>query len=140
VEFTADAAPELAALQGRTGVLAIALIDYAGFEPVQRIVAAAVVGESPVDPGLASRIARLSAADGERISVTVGKTIMDDAMDGAVFLDQREVEQKEQMHFEQAIGQLERFVDDKVLVCRRERTSISEKLRAARDKRDEVVG
>jgi hypothetical protein len=65
---------------------------------------------------------------------------MDDALDEAVFLDQREVEKKEQKHFEQAIGQLERFVDDKVLVCRRERASISEKLRSARDRRDEVVG
>jgi hypothetical protein len=140
VELIADATPELAALQGQTGVLAIALIDYAGFEPVQRIVAAAVVGEAPVDPSLASRIARLPAADGPGIGVTVDKAFMDDALDEAVFLDQREVEKKEQKHFEQAIGQLERFVDDKVLVCRRERASISEKLRSARDRRDEVVG
>ena len=65
---------------------------------------------------------------------------LDDALDEAVFVDQREVEQREQKHFEQAIGQLERFVDDKVLVCRRERASIAEKLRSARDRRDEVVG
>ena len=65
---------------------------------------------------------------------------MDDAVDEAVFVDQRDVEKREQKHFEQAIGQLERFVDDKVLVCRRERASISEKLRAARTRRDEVVG
>jgi hypothetical protein len=140
VELIADATPELAALQGQTGVLAIALIDYAGFEPVQRIVAAAVVDEVPVDPSLASRIARLPAADGQGFSVTVDKAFMDDALDEAVFVDQREVERKEQKHFEQAIGQLERFVDDKVLVCRRERASISEKLRSARDRRDEVVG
>ena len=57
-----------------------------------------------------------------------------------MFVDQREVEKREQKHFEQAIGQLERFVDDKVLVCRRERASIAEKLRSARTRRDEVVG
>ena len=34
-----DAAPDLAALAGQTGVLAVALVDYAGFEPVQRLVA-----------------------------------------------------------------------------------------------------
>ncbi len=65
---------------------------------------------------------------------------LDDAVDEAVFVDQRDVEKREQQHFEQAIGQLERFVDDKVLVCRRERASISEKLRSARARRDEVVG
>ena len=58
---------------------------------------------------------------------------LDDAVDEAVFVDQREVEKREQKHFEQAIGQLERFVDDKVLVCRRERASIAEKLRSAQD-------
>ena len=57
-----------------------------------------------------------------------------------MFVDQREVEKREQKHFEQAIGQLERFVDDKVLVCRRERASIAEKLRSARTRRDEIVG
>lgn len=140
VELIADATPEFATLQGQTGVLAIALVDYAGFEPVQRIVAAAVVGEVPVDPLLATRIARLSAIDGQASGVTVDDAFMGDALDEAVFLDQREIEKIEQMHFEQAIGQLERFVEDKILVCRRERASISEKLRFARDRRDEVVG
>ena len=65
---------------------------------------------------------------------------LDDAVDEAVFVDQRQVEEGEQKHFEQAIGQLERFVEDKILVCRRERASIAEKLRAARTRRDEIVG
>jgi Helicase conserved C-terminal domain/SNF2-related domain len=136
----ANAAPELAALAGQTGVLAVALVDYAGFEPVQRVVSAAVVGETALEPSLAEQIARLPAMDRPDVGVTVDQTAMDDALDEAVFLDQRDVEKREQKHFEQAIGQLERFVDDKVLVCRRERTSISEKLRAARERRDQVVG
>ena len=65
---------------------------------------------------------------------------IDDAVDEAVFVDQHEVEKREQKHFEQAIGQLERFVDDKVLVCRRERASLAEKLGSAKARRDTVVG
>jgi len=65
---------------------------------------------------------------------------LDDAVDEAIFVDQRQVEEGEQKHFEQAIGQLERFVEDKILVCRRERASITEKLRSARARRDEIVG
>jgi hypothetical protein len=61
-------------------------------------------------------------------------------VDEAVFNDQREIEAGEQKHFEQAIGQLERFVQDKVLVCRRERASIAQKLRMAKARRDGVVG
>lgn len=116
------------------------LVDYAGFEPVQRLVSAAVVGESPIDPSLAARTARLHTTGEQNLSASVDQTWVDDALDEAVFVDQREVEKREQKHFEQAIGQLERFVDDKVLVSRRERASISEKLRSAWDRRDEVVG
>ncbi len=141
VEFVADETTlESAAINGLTGVLAISLVDYAGFEPVQRIVAAAVVGDRPVDPGLATRIAQLPATDGPELPAGADRATIDDAVDEAAFVDQREVEKKEQAHFEQAIGQLERFVEDKVLVCRRERASLSDKLRSARDRRDEVVG
>jgi hypothetical protein len=140
LKLSADSSPDVAALAGQAGVLAVALVDYAGFEPVQRLVSAAVVGESPIDPSLAARIARLQATGGEHLSVSVDQTWVDDALDEAVFVDQREVEKSEQKHFEQAIGQLERFVADKVLVSRRERASIFEKLRSARNRRDEVVG
>jgi hypothetical protein len=139
-----DTSPDLAALAGRTGVLGVVLADYGGFEPVQRVIAAAVVDGAPIDPSLAARISRLPAADGPSIEVDVDPVLFerafDDALDEAVFVDQHEIETSEQKHFEQALGQLERFVEDKVLVCRRERAGIAEKLRAARARRDEVVG
>ena len=135
-----DAPPDLAALADQTGVLGVVLVDYGGFEPVQRLIAAAVVDGAPIDPSLAARISRLPAAEGPPFEVLVDPPWLDDALDEAVFLDQQDVETSEQRHFEQALGQLERFVEDKVLVCRRERAGLAEKLRAARTRRDEVVG
>ena len=99
-----------------------------------------MVGGAPIDPSLAAKIVRLQATDGPVFKAPVDAQWLDDAVDEAVFVDQREVEEGEQKHFEQAIGQLERFVEDKILVCRRERASIAEKLRAARARRDEIVG
>jgi hypothetical protein len=131
---------ELAALVGKTGVLSVVLVDYLGFEPVQRLVAAAVVGGSPIDPSLAAKLVRLKATDRTLFKVEAQAQWLDDAVDEAVFVDQRQVEEGEQRHFEQALGQLERFVEDKILVCRRERASIAEKLRSARARRDEIVG
>ncbi len=116
------------------------MVDYSGFEPVQRLVPAAVVDGAPIDPGLAAQLLRLEATDGPTPNASVDTQWLDDAVDEAVFVDQRQVEEEEQKHFEQAIGQLERFVEDKILVCRRERASIAEKLRAARTRRDEIVG
>ncbi len=45
-----DATPDLAAMAGKVGVLAVALVDYAGFEPVQRLIAGGVVAGVPIDP------------------------------------------------------------------------------------------
>ncbi|MES1210959.1 MAG: hypothetical protein ABUL63_01365, partial [Acidobacteriota bacterium] len=65
---------------------------------------------------------------------------LDDALDEAVFVDQQEIEVSEQTHFERALGQLERYVEDKVLLSRQELAGIVEALRAARTRRDQVVG
>ena len=140
LQLPPDSSPELAALAGKVGLLCVVLVDYLGFEPVQRLVAAAVVGGTPIDPSLAAKLMRLQATDSPVFKVPVEAQWLDDAVDEAVFVDQRQVEEGEQKHFEEAIGQLERFVEDKILVCRRERASIAEKLRAARARRDEIVG
>jgi hypothetical protein len=87
-----------------------------------------------------AKIVRLQATDGPVFQAPLDAQWIDDAVDEAVFVDQRQVEEGEQKHFEQAIGQLERFVEDKILVCRRERASIVEKLRSLRARRDEIVG
>ena len=142
----AATAPDLAGLLGKRGTLCVSLVDYGGFEPVQRIVAAAVVDGSPIDPLLAAQLIYLQAGesaagdDDAAVDADMDSQSLDDAVDEAVFVDQRVVEKGEQQHFEQAIGQLERFVEDKILVCRRERTSIAEKLKSARERRDEIVG
>ena len=134
------ASAELATLTGKQGQLCVLLVDYAGFEPVQSLVAAAVVDGIPIDPSLAAQILRLPAGEGPAVKSMVDAQSLDDAVDEAVFVDQRRIEEGENHHFERAIGQLERYVEDKVLVSRRERASIREKLRSARARRDEVVG
>ena len=64
----------------------------------------------PIDPSLAASISRLPAVDGQTFDVIVDPPWLDDAIDEAAFVDQREVEKSEQRHFEQALSQLERFV------------------------------
>ena len=140
LHFPKTSSPELLAVAGKAGVIRVVMVDYAGFEPVQRLVAAAVVNGTPIDPSLAAQLIRLKATDAPPPNGLVDTQWLDDAVEEAVFVDQRDVEKGEEKHFEQAIGQLERFVEDKILVCRRERASIAEKLRAARTRRDEVVG
>ena len=136
----ADAGAELVGLAGSTGVLAVARIDYGGFEPVQRLVSAAIVGGAPLDPVVANRLSRLRARECPLKNVQFDAQLLADVMDEAIFVDQQQVEEAEQKHFERAIGQLERFVEDKVLVCRRERAAIAGKVEAAKVRRDSIVG
>jgi hypothetical protein len=140
LRLPAEAPPELAALAGKTGVLGVVLVDYGGFEPVQRLVAAAVVDGDPLDPGLAGSLRRLPAVDGPPFEAAVAPAALDDALGEAVFVDQQEIERGEQEHFEQALGQLERYAEDKILLSRRELTGVIGKLRAARERRDQTVG
>lgn len=132
--------PALASLAGGVGVLRVALADYNGFEPVQRLVAAAVIDGSPIDPLVAGSLIQLRATDASVPKPTLDQQLVNDALDEAVFVDQRDIEKIEQKHFEQAIRQLERFVEDKILVLRRERAATSEKLRFAKERRDQIVG
>jgi hypothetical protein len=140
LHLSAGSSAELAAMAGKAGHICVALVDYPGFEPVQRLVAAAVVDGTPIDPLLAAELLRLQASDGRDFNIPVEAQSLDDAVDEAVFVDQRQVEESEQKHFEEVVGQLERFVEDKILVCRRERAIVAGKLRAARARRDEIVG
>jgi len=136
VEFDAPRAD----LAGRTGTLAVAKVAYSGFEPVDRLVAAAVVEGVPVDPQIATRIARLPARNAPDLRVPLHEAALENALDEAVFVDQRDIEVAEQAHFDRAIGQLERFVDDRALVCRQERASLTKRLESARKRRDDAMG
>jgi hypothetical protein len=131
---------ELTALVGAAGHLRVALVGYEGFEPVQRLVAAAVIDGNPIDPIIAKSLIHLSTREGSGGSLAGDAELLTDALDEAVFVDQREIEKSEQKHFEQAIRQLERFVEDKILVLRRELSFLSEKVRSAKQRRDQVVG
>ncbi len=121
-------------------MLTVARFDYGGFEPVQRLVAAGILDGSPLDPAIAGRLSRLRARHGPPVEIVPDPQLLADVMDEAAFVDQQEVEKAEQQHFEQAIGQLERFVEDKVLVCRRDQAGVADKLQAARLRRDGIVG
>jgi hypothetical protein len=140
LELPANSPARLIPLVGSVGHLRVALVGYDGFEPIQRLVAAAVMDGNPIDPIVAKGLIHLRAREGSRSSLATDPKLLDDALEEAIFVDQREIEKAEQEHFERASRQLERFVEDKILVLRRELSSISEKLQSARERRDQVVG
>ena len=78
---------------GMRVLICVVLVDYLGFEPVQRLVAAAVVSGAPIDPSLAAKILHLRATRRPGVKAPVDAQWLDDAVDEAVFVDQRQVEE-----------------------------------------------
>ena len=75
LQLPPTASPGLTALAGKKGLLCVVLVDYAGFEPVQSLVAAAVVAGTPIDPSLAAEILRLPAIEGPAFDSAVDVAI-----------------------------------------------------------------
>jgi hypothetical protein len=127
--------PELA---GGRGALTVAKVSYGGFDPVERLVVAAVVDGVALEAELATALARQTARDGS--PGPIDELRLEEALQEALFFDQQEIEGAEQVRFERAMGQLERFVDDRVLIARKDRIATARALERARVRRDAALG
>ena len=61
-------------------------------------------------------------------------------VDETLFADQAEAEARESANFDRAIDQLEQYMEDRLLVLRRGRAELAERLRKAEDRRDSALG
>jgi hypothetical protein len=65
---------------------------------------------------------------------------LDEAAEEAIFLDEREVSAAEQRLFARAMAQIERCMDDRVLLGRRERDLLLERIRGTREQAAAATG
>ncbi len=134
----------LAARRGQRGRLVGLKVRYQGFEPVERLIPVAVMETSgeilPLEA--ASALLTLEPTDIEVVPETLelDDEDVEDAIEEALFIDQHAVAAGEQQRFDRSIAQLERSVDDRVLVLRRQLRGVEKTLKAALRKRDTVMG
>jgi hypothetical protein len=145
VSWTLDAsAPDgLKAARGRRGRLALNLVRYEGFERVDRLIPMVVVeGDSaPLDMESAGWLLEHSPTDRRPFMPPLDLDgALDDAIEELLFTDQADVACHEQQHFERSLEQIERYVEDQVLVLRRRLAATTEIMRTAEDKRDSALG
>jgi hypothetical protein len=128
---------ELGSLRGRRGRLRVEKLRYPGFEPVDRLLSVAVLEgqETPValDAALTLRLLRgpLEAVPG--LTSQVSDAELDEALEEALFLDEQEVSSAEHRLFARAMAQLERYVEDRALLRRRDRSAIVDAQQRARE-------
>jgi adenine-specific DNA-methyltransferase len=133
--------PELRALCGRRGRLRVVKLRYPGFEPVDRLLPVVVLeGGGAVDPETGSRLLSGPIEAIAELESQVSDSELEEAVEEALFLDEREVSALEHGLFERAIGQLERFIEDRVLILKRSREDVMRRIHGGRKERAAASG
>ncbi len=139
----ADAPPPLNEKRGARGRLAVDRVRYEGFEVVDRLLLAAVLegDDDPLDSASARWLLDQTPSDLAEINPAINlDDALADAMEQEVFVDQAEVAAQEQQFFNQHMAQIERYVEDQILVLRRRVSVAMAELESAKDKRDSALG
>ncbi len=127
---------------GRRGRLRLVKVRYTGYESLEVLVPVALLeGEDePIEASLAGALLATQAADLGGLEVAVSDLDLDDAVEGLRFEMEAQLASREQARFARAVEQIERSVEDRVLLLERRRADARGKLRAAEDTRDASVG
>jgi hypothetical protein len=134
----------LRARRGTRGRLALTRVEYRGFESEDRLVVTAVLEDAGVlrPEAVAHELLLLPCEQIEAIDPPLSVTAadLDEVIDETLFSDQAESEARESENFERAIDQLEQYMEDRILVLRRGRAEVADRLRKEEDRRDGALG
>ena len=139
-----EASDTLKSHRGARGRLALTRVDYRGFEREDRLRVTAVFEDSKVlQPAAAAHeLLLLPCEDIETTDppLTVTRADLDEVVEEELFLDKSAVARKEQENFEKTMEQLDQHMEDRILIARRGRDGLLERLRQAELKRDRSLG
>ena len=135
---------ELRRFRGHAGRLVLAKVCYDGFEPTERMLPTLVLRGAlePLALGMAARLLECPIDDLPPLtdSCSVPDEVMEDAFDQLIFATTDDVTRKEEQRFEGALTQLERFVEDRLLLLHRQREAVASKLSSAQLGLAQAVG
>ena len=137
-----DNRPELARLRGARLRYCLVRLRHDGFEPFEEIVPVAILPDGGrLEPELARALVscELQTVD-LAMERSVDPQFLDDAIEELIFENQLSVADAEQQQFEQAMRQLERFVEDQLLLQKRRRLELLREHDSATKARDAAIG
>jgi hypothetical protein len=137
-----DQSTEVVSLRGRRGRLRMLKLRYPGFEPVDRLLPVVVLEDAPggIAPQTTLRLLEGPLEAVPDLESGVSDAAIEEAVEEALFLDEREVSALEHRLFERAIAQLERFIEDRVLILKRSREEVVQRISGERRERATVTG
>jgi len=129
---------------GARGRLRLVKIRYLGYEVLEELVPVAVIeGEAtslPPEQAAALLAAESRDADANAFCVEVSDEDLDDAVEGAVFVNEEAVSVREQQRFSRAVQQIETSMEDRTLLLERRRLDAVVQREDAESKRNAAVG
>jgi superfamily II DNA or RNA helicase len=134
---------EIAGAKGKRGRLVLTRARYEGFERVDRLIPTVLLENdaAPLSGDCARWLLDRPPRDNAGFEPLTGIDLdLDDAVEETIFLDQTDVSAQEQLRFERSIEQVERYMEDRLLVLRRRLAEETKALEAAEDRRDAALG
>lgn len=142
VTMPQDASATLRACAGQRGRLRVVKVSFDGFERVELLVPVVVLENGEVlPPPLGDALLRSRFRDsGGSVTAQIGNDLLEDATEETLFAIQSSVDAAEHGRFERAQRQAERFVEDRLLVLKKRRRALLERLEQAQLRRDGAAG
>jgi hypothetical protein len=120
---------------GKRGRLVMTKVAFRGFEPVDHLLLTALIEdqEMPLDRSTVAALLALSPGDVGRATIApaIEDAAIDEAVEEAVLLDQTATTVEDEARFERKLEQLDRYLDDQVLVLKRRQAGLQRKLEEA---------
>lgn len=130
-----EASAQLQELKGRSGQIIVTKVACRGFEPMDRLITTVLLegDPEPLDDATVQELLSCEAADVDHTTVakqsgSIDEDALADAIDDAVLDVQFAVSELEEARFRKKIETLDRYLDDQVLVLRRQQATLSRKL------------
>jgi adenine-specific DNA-methyltransferase len=131
----------LAGLHGRRGHLAVTKIAYRGIESVDQVVSTVLLEDEidPLDHTAVEALLSLAVADLDRPGEYLPPVALEDAVADTVLENQAATAISDRNRFEHMLVQLDRYVEDQVLLLRRKQAVIDERIDEAERRRERAL-
>lgn len=142
VRLPDDAPAKLRALVGRRGRLRVMKAAFEGFEKVEQLVPVFVLDDGEVlEPALSAVLLRGAFRDSPPLPASsIDDAALQDAAEETLFSIQSKVDELEQKRFERAEQQADSYVEDRVLVLRKRRLTLTARLEYAQQRQQGATG
>jgi hypothetical protein len=144
VQFGAAGEPlpdAIADLQGRCGHMVVTKIAYRGIEPVDHLVTTAILegAADPLDAKTVEILLSLAIEDRDPPGEYMPPAALEDAVADTILENQAATAISDRNRFEHMLGQLDRYVEDQVLLLRRRQATLEERIDESERRRERAL-